>query len=529
MSIAAKRKGEKYNHKTCRNLTPIAVANPKTGEILQKEAWVPRLKTDIMELHDLVQHELSNISMDWVKNLDSNEIFNKYTNPNTIGYYLNIKLDKEYVEYRKEKYGRTSGISRFEKIYSSEVVTQLKSWLARLKAFNGDKNNIAKGWARTVNPNRPVLTTPKMNLGYVDKQYAYVDAVTDDSFDLFLIVNHEWLVFTFPLPRRFKKSDYIGLPTIRIVDNKIVFDFSFGYRSYYPSFSSNYAIGVDVGLRDYATVSVVDLNTFETVFTTSLSQQVHSLWNSVKASELQKKSLSRKGRYDEARLHRESASRKKRELAILAAKEISFYSSLFDNALVVMEDLGWVSNTMQNGRWNRGELKKWVKHFAELNGGRVLSGNCAFTSRKCSVCCSDRIHPKNSSKVFRCVDCGAVIDRDVNAASNIILLNLGIIKKSIRTRSSRKTGNVSLEVKVPAFSSNHKGVSKSKGFSTPKNKKLKKRVLPPELKTLIDKNKVSSINLDGFKVVLDGLEHAEPGLLKSTPVPVDSVSYKYLL
>ena len=42
---------------------------------------------------------------------------------------------------------------------------------------------------------------------------------------------------------------------------------------------------------------------------------------------------------DEARFHREAASRKKRELAILAAQEIAYLSYVWENAVVAVEDL----------------------------------------------------------------------------------------------------------------------------------------------------------------------------------------------
>lgn len=74
---------------------------------------------------------------------------------------------------------------------------------------------------------------------------------------------------------------------------------------------------------------------------TTLSQRVHSLRNSVQASEVQVRALkakaatllhdrqTRMAALDEAQLHREAASRKKRELAILAAQETADLSHLW--------------------------------------------------------------------------------------------------------------------------------------------------------------------------------------------------------
>ena len=144
---------------------------------------------------------------------------------------------------------------------------------------------------------------------------------------------------------------------------------------------------MDVGINDYATVVVRDTKTGRIVHETTLSQRVHSLWNSVRASQRQVRDLKKKAAtllrdrqggmsaLDEAQLHREAASRKKRELAILAAQEIAYLSHLWGNAVVAVEDLGWISNTMQSGRWNRGALVQWLTHYVSQNGGWVVAVN----------------------------------------------------------------------------------------------------------------------------------------------------------
>ena len=138
---------------------------------------------------------------------------------------------------------------------------------------------------------------------------------------------------------------------------------------------------MDVGINDYATVVVRDVKTGRIVYGTTLSRRVHSLWNSVRASQCQVRALRRKaatllhGRQermaalDGARFHREAASRKKRGLAILAAQEMARLSRAWGNAVVAVEDLGWIANAMQRGRWNRGALVQWLAHYVSRNGG----------------------------------------------------------------------------------------------------------------------------------------------------------------
>ena len=181
------------------------------------------------------------------------------------------------------------------------------------------------------------------------------------------------------------------------------------------------------------------------MYETTLSRRVHSLWNSVRASARQVRHLRRKAdgllsqrqehmsALDEAQLHREAASRKKRELAILAAQEIATLSHAWGNAVVAVEDLGWVANTMQHGRWNRGALIQWLTHYVSQNGGWVVDISPFNTSQLCHKCGSKVAHP--TRKLSVCGEHG-VMDRDVNAAANIAARAAQRVEKARRTRAT---------------------------------------------------------------------------------------------
>ena len=167
----------------------------------------------------------------------------------------------------------------------------------------------------------------------------------------------------------------VTLPLIKVQGGQPVFIFAVVTDNPVVQFSGDYTIGVDVGINNDATVVVRDTKTGRIAHETTLSQRVHSLWNSAQASERQVRALRRKAAtllcdrqarmsaLDEAQLHREAASRKKRELAILTAQEIAYLSHAWGNAIAAVEDLSWIVNTMQNGRWNRGELVKRLTHY----------------------------------------------------------------------------------------------------------------------------------------------------------------------
>lgn len=68
-----------------------------------------------------------------------------------------------------------------------------------------------------------------------------------------------------------------------------------------------------------------------------------------------------------------------------------------------------------------GEFQQQLAYKAENAGTQVVTVNPAYTSQACSGC--GVIVPKDLSvRVHSCPDCGLTLDRDVNAARNILFL-----------------------------------------------------------------------------------------------------------
>ena len=213
---------------------------------------------------------------------------------------------------------------------------------------------------------------------------------------------------------------------------------------------------------------------------TTLSKRVHSLWNSVRASQQQVRDLKKKAAtllhdrqarmsaLDEARFHREAASRKKRELAILAAQEIAYLSHAWGNAVVAVEDLGWVANTMQNGRWNRGALVQWLTRYVAQSGGWVVAVNPAHTSQKCRKCgqrvtrptCKDSICPEHG-----------VMGWDVNAAVNVAARAVPRVAKARATRAKNRELRPQAPLKTPVARNSLKYPGRDRAKSAPTKKR----------------------------------------------------------
>lgn len=198
-----------------------------------------------------------------------------------------------------------------------------------------------------------------------------------------------------------------------------------------------------------------------------------------KAEHLLYQRQARMSALDEAQLHREASSRKKRELAIIAAQEIADLSHLWGNAVVAVEDLGWVSNTMQKGRWNRGALVQWLTHYVSQNGGWVVAVNSANTSQLCHICGAKVTHPTHEVSV--CLAHG-VLDRDVNAAANIAARAVLRVEKARKTRSKNRKLQAQVPCKTPPARASLKYPSRdrTKHVATPKRKnRISKEVILP--------------------------------------------------
>ena len=378
-----------------------------------------------------------------------------------------------------------TGRSRKERLFRHRVVTEYRAWQERIAAASGESSKyVSQGWKRTVNASAPSYGDGDfINLGAVDKRYAVIEnnPLIDGEIVLKLVIQGKWyrLIFSFD-DKRFTEGK-VTLPVIKIENNQPVFIFTVVTDNPVVQFSGDYTIGVDVGINDYATVVVRNSTTGRIVQRTTLSQRAHSLWNSVRASERQVRALNKKAdkhlydrqahmsAVDEGQLHREAASRKKRELAILAAQEIAYLSHAYGNAVVAVEDLSWIRNTMQNGRWNRGTFTQWLTHYVAQNGGWVVAVNAANTSQLCHVCGEKVAHPEH--KVSICPEHGAM-DRDVNAAANIAARAVSRVGKARKTRAKNRNLQSQAPLKTPVARETLKypGRDRTKNVPTQKRK-----------------------------------------------------------
>lgn len=315
--------------------------------------------------------------------------------------------------------GRGTGRSRFERMVCEYAVIMLRSWRERQRACvrQADKY-VSIGYKRTVRMSKPASLKPRLALSATDKRY-HVSCRTGSSIELDMVVNGRWVTFKFKTPSRFLEAGVrIIAPTVTVDEkDRVVFTWYVELPVERSEFSSRYVIGVDVGITNHTTAVVRDITTGQVIEASFMNRRVRSLENKIKRTKTQIAALHHKGRAGEIAAHRRALSNRRKELAILIGQEVADLSYQYGNALVAVENLSHIKNTMKHGRWVRGLIIKRITDMVESNGGRVMTVNPAYTSRKCHQCgetldMTDYHHPA-------CVTCRVSWDRDENAAANI--------------------------------------------------------------------------------------------------------------
>jgi putative transposase len=95
------------------------------------------------------------------------------------------------------------------------------------------------------------------------------------------------------------------------------------------------------------------------------------------------------------------------------------YGMIAVESLNITKMLGnhWFARAISDAGW-AGFLET-LKHKAERAGGLVVEVDCRGTSQECSGCHAE-VRKSLSVRVHRCPHCGLVLQRDVNAAKNIL-------------------------------------------------------------------------------------------------------------
>lgn len=204
------------------------------------------LEMDVRTLTDLAEYHLRSDET-LLKDLDAYLSGGGTGTPQKIMERLKVRLPAEFRT-------RRTGASRFESLFQDRVGREALSWLERSKAVDGSTDKyVSRGWTRTADSNRPSNLSPKVSLSTVDKQYARIEMIDDNSrFLLWVVVGGQWygILFRFDTDR-FAGSTKLCLPDIVVGrDGALWFHFAVEYAYEFHAISEEFVVGVDVGVND---------------------------------------------------------------------------------------------------------------------------------------------------------------------------------------------------------------------------------------------------------------------------------------
>jgi putative transposase len=182
-------------------------------------------------------------------------------------------------------------------------------------------------------------------------------------------------------------------------------------------------VGVDVGVKSAAVVATAD-GTAVTELAASralrdaLRKVVHLQRDFARTEKGSKNRRKATGRL--ARAHAKVAARRAHALHTFTARLARTHG------VVVVEDLA-VANLLRNHHlaaaisdqgW--GELRRQLAYKTQRHGGLVLAADRFYASSKtCSSCGAVKAKLSLATRIYSCDSCDLVLDRDVNAASNL--------------------------------------------------------------------------------------------------------------
>jgi putative transposase len=135
-------------------------------------------------------------------------------------------------------------------------------------------------------------------------------------------------------------------------------------------------------------------------------------------------------------------SRQRKDFALKTARALVQSSDL-----VAYEDLKIASlvknhhlaKSISDASW--GLFLSWVRYYGGLQDVPVIAVPARFTTQDCSGC-GCRVKKSLSMRTHMCPNCGLVLDRDWNAALNILAAALVIVAALHRTAGQAETGSL---------------------------------------------------------------------------------------
>ena len=193
-------------------------------------------------------------------------------------------------------------------------------------------------------------------------------------------------------------------------------------------------VGIDLGLKEFYTDS--NGNTVENPrYLRKSEKRLKQLQRRV--SKRHRKGKKQSKRYHKARkaLAKQhlKVSRQRRDKAIKDALAL-----VKSNDLIIYEDLK-IQNMVKNHKLAKSisdaswyQFVQWLLYFAKIHGSICIPVAPHYTTINCSGC-GAKVEKTLSTRTHQCVKCGLVLDRDWNAAKNILAKGLQVLAEYLNS------------------------------------------------------------------------------------------------
>ena len=388
-------------------LTPITGVDLSTGEILSKN-----------EYNESITHLMS------------------FVKDETVRLYAQNKDVFETQISEAKKIGSPNSFAR-QRGYSSQSKLLPPNILAKSRINELVLHKFTSEVSSYVNNPNPRKQSPsfglKINLGAVDKQMARLsyDTITQNLFlELKCWDKHLLLEFWVPNNLKSKTITKWCLPSIQVEKGVPQFRFIVEEQPQKRSNARKEWAGLDLGVREPYTVVVVNNEGKRTADYHS-TKGLRALSEKRSRLILEKKHTQKKiDAYtglglDPVKLVT-SRNRLRNKITHLGStisqkvgSEIAYKLDKHSLNTLVVEDLTWVRGNKYGGRWNHSAQQASIKQSLSRKGMKVKKINPKNTSQTCSKCSSPIVHNTKTRTIW-CEDCKLRLDRDYNAAINII-------------------------------------------------------------------------------------------------------------
>jgi putative transposase len=182
-------------------------------------------------------------------------------------------------------------------------------------------------------------------------------------------------------------------------------------------------VGLDVGIKDFYTDSNGHAEPNPKFYRTGskrLKFRQRRVSRKKKGSVNRKKAINRLGRVHLKISRQREEQAKRMARCVIQSNDLVAYEDLRIKNLVKNHCL---AKSINDAGWY--QFRKWLEYFGVKFGKVTIAVNPAYTSQQCSNC---GIHVKKSLSVrTHACQCGFILDRDWNAAINILKLALSTI------------------------------------------------------------------------------------------------------